>query len=253
MKRALILGGSSGMGKATVAKLAPHYDEIVIVHRDRKLDSQKLAGFVKEMEALHSAKIPTHNIDATDKVKVADVIATVKDGGSFQMVLHAVTRGNLGKLDPLENGLKAEDLHLTMDSMCMNVQLWNSHLLQHGLLEEDSRFITLTSEGSTRYWPGYGAVALAKSALETLTKYLAVEMSKYGVRYNCVFAGVTETPSLRLIPNVGDLIEFTKQRNPYGRLTQPEDVANAIYLLTLPEASWINGALIHVDGGEHLV
>ena len=48
------------------------------------------------------------------------------------------------------------------------------------------------------------------------------------------------------------MVDSAVARNPLGRLTTPEDVANAVFLLTRPEASWINGALLHVDGGEHI-
>ncbi|MEQ8240497.1 MAG: SDR family oxidoreductase [Cyclobacteriaceae bacterium] len=56
-----------------------------------------------------------------------------------------------------------------------------------------------------------------------------------------------------MIPNSDKLIKESIERNPYKRLTTPEDVANVVYLLCKPEADWINGTLIHVDGGEHLV
>lgn len=251
-KRALILGGSSGIGKATTKKLSITFDEIVIIYRDRKRGVANLEGFLKSLSAESKCVFHSLNIDATDKIKVEEAIRTFK--GSFDLVLHAITRGNLGSMNiATENPLKQEDLQLTMDAMCFNVQLWNRLLLQHNLLNHGCRFITLTSEGSTRSWSGYGAVGMAKSALETLTKYLAVEMSTHGITYNCLHAGVTDTPSLRLIPNHSELVEATKSRNPYKRLTQPEDVADAVYLLTLPEANWINGAIIHVDGGEHLV
>ena len=86
-----------------------------------------------------------------------------------------------------------------------------------------------------------------------MCKYLAVELAPKGIRINVLQAGVTDTPSLRMIPGVDQLITSTQQRNPLGRLTMPEDVANMVYLLTLPEADWVNGSLIHVDGGEHLI
>ncbi len=251
-KRALILGGSSGIGKATVKKLAMSFDEILVVHRDRKQGTADLNSFIEIISASTSCKIISFNFDATNK---ASAEAMIKDSlGTFQLVLHAITRGNLGSLDSKnDDHLRNDDLQLTMDAMCFNVQMWNELLISKNLLAAGSRFITLTSEGSSRVWSGYGAVAMAKSALETLTKYLAVEMSAYGIRYNCIHAGVTDTPSLRLIPGHEGLIEFTKNRNPYKRLTLPEDVANAIYLLSKPEADWINGSIIHVDGGEHLV
>ena len=68
----------------------------------------------------------------------------------------------------------------------------------------------------------------------------------------CVpFFTKTETPSLKKIPGSNKLVQFAHDANPLGRITMPEDVANVIYLLCSKEASWINGALIHVDGGEH--
>ena len=252
IKRALILGGSSGIGKATAKKVAASFDEIIIVHRDRKQGVSELHQFTDEISSTCNCTFKTFNIDATEKEKALEVVSN--DTEPFQLVLHAITRGNLGSLDiTSDKPLRSDDLKLTMDAMCFNVQMWNEILVSSKLLTSESRFITLTSEGSTRSWPGYGAVGMAKSSLETLTKYLAVEMSSHGIRYNCIHAGVTDTPSLRLIPSYNELVDFTKKRNPYKRLTKPEDVANAIYLLIQPEASWINGAVIHVDGGEHLV
>jgi enoyl-[acyl-carrier-protein] reductase (NADH) len=97
----------------------------------------------------------------------------------------------------------------------------------------------------------YAAVSIAKASLQSLVTYMAVELSKYGLRTNLIQAGVTETPSLKRIPGSEKLIGFAKKRNPMGRITQPADVANVIYLLCMDESAWINGSLIHVDGGEH--
>ena len=80
---------------------------------------------------------------------------------------------------------------------------------------------------------------------------MAVEYSKYGINTNVIQAGITDTFSLRKIPGHDKLIEMATARNPYGRITQPGDVAGVVYLLCTDEAAWINGAVIHVDGGEH--
>jgi NAD(P)-dependent dehydrogenase (short-subunit alcohol dehydrogenase family) len=110
----------------------------------------------------------------------------------------------------------------------------------------------MTSEGNEVAWKGYAAVAAAKVALESVSRSIAVEMAHFGIRSNIVQAGVTDTPALRLIPGNDHLKAQARTRNPFGRLTTPEDVANVIYLLSLPEAAWINGAIIRVDGGEHI-
>ena len=72
------------------------------------------------------------------------------------------------------------------------------------------------------------------------------------MRCNVIQAGVTETPALAAIPGSAVLKAQARLRNPFGRLTTPRDVANAIYLLSLDDAAWINGELIRVDGGEHI-
>ncbi len=87
---------------------------------------------------------------------------------------------------------------------------------------------------------------------ESISRAIAVEMAPYGIRANVVQAGVTDTPALRLIPGNAHLKAAARRRNPFRRLTTPEDVARVIHLLCLPEAAWINGEVIRVDGGEHV-
>ena len=128
---------------------------------------------------------------------------------------------------------------------------WVRAILEAQLFQEDARVIGLTSEGAHKYWPGYAAVSMAKATLESLCTYMAVEFSKYGIKTNLIQAGITETPSLKKIEGSETLIKFASERNPLGRITRPEDVANVIYLLCKDEAAWINGSVIHVDGGEH--
>ena len=128
---------------------------------------------------------------------------------------------------------------------------WTRSLLIEDLFYKDAAIIGLTSEGAHRYWEGYAAVSVAKASLESLSTYMAVEFGRYGLRTNLIQAGVTATPSLKRIPGSEKLLEMTIKRNPMGRMTMPEDVANVIYLLCKDEAFWINGSVIHVDGGEH--
>jgi enoyl-[acyl-carrier-protein] reductase (NADH) len=128
---------------------------------------------------------------------------------------------------------------------------WARVLLKEELFETDARVIGLTSDGAHKYWEGYAAVSIAKASLESLATYMAVELSKFGVKTNLIQAGITATSSLKKIPGSDKLIKHAKEKNPSGRITEPEDVANVIYLLCTKEATWINGSLIHVDGGEH--
>jgi NAD(P)-dependent dehydrogenase (short-subunit alcohol dehydrogenase family) len=148
--------------------------------------------------------------------------------------------------------IEEEDLQQTIHAMGTSLLGWVQDVQRRGLFAPDARVVGLTSEGNEVAWKGYAAVAAAKVALESLSRAIAVEMAPYGIRSNIVQAGVTDTPALRLIPGNAHLKAAARRRNPFGRLTTPEDVARVIHLLCLPEAAWINGEVIRVDGGEHV-
>ncbi|MDP2470213.1 MAG: SDR family oxidoreductase [Candidatus Palauibacterales bacterium] len=148
--------------------------------------------------------------------------------------------------------LEDEDMVRTVYAMGTSLLTWTQDVRARGLFASDARVLGMTSEGNEVAWKGYAAVAAAKVALESVSRSIAVEMAHFGIRSNIVQAGVTDTPALRLIPGSDHLKAQARSRNPFGRLTTPQDVANVIYLLSLPESAWINGAVIRVDGGEHI-
>jgi NAD(P)-dependent dehydrogenase (short-subunit alcohol dehydrogenase family) len=129
---------------------------------------------------------------------------------------------------------------------------WVQDLHRIGLFADDARVLGMTSEGNTVAWKGYAAVAAAKVALESVSRAIAVEYAPYGIRSNIIQAGVTPTPALKLIPGSAAMVATAERRNPFGRTTTPEAVADFIALMCLDEAAWVNGALIRVDGGEHI-
>ena len=175
---------------------------------------------------------------------VADAVARALDRG-------AVALGPLRPPAPGAALLDDEDVARTVYAMGTSLLTWTQRLFAERLFANDARVIALTSEGNTVAWRGYAAVAAAKCALESVCRAIAVEFGPHGIRANVVQAGVTDTPALRLIPGGAQMRATAMLRNPLGRLTTPEDVANAIVLLARDEARWINGALLHVDGGEH--
>lgn len=252
-KWALIIGGSSGIGLATVKKLADNSFRVIVAHRDRRSTAEVFQKEVKK----YGDKIIPMNFDAINPEKIAENLETIKNKigeERIDLMVHSLSRGNLKPLFACESPtLSDQDMILTMESMAMNFLTWSREIVRNKLFSEKARIISLTSAGSEKAWEGYAAVGVAKAALETISKYMAVELAPFGIRVNTINAGVTDTPSLKAIPGSEKLKEKAKANNPFKRITRPEDVANAIYLLTLPEADWVNGSLIHVDGGEHLV
>ncbi|MFH1186408.1 MAG: SDR family oxidoreductase [Chloroflexota bacterium] len=112
--------------------------------------------------------------------------------------------------------------------------------------------VSLTSIGSTRVLPDYVAVGASKAALESLTRYLGVELISKNINVNAVSPGVVETDALRHFASSGGqeaIIQRFVDRVPAGRLVQPEDVAGVVAFLCTSAARMIVGQTILVDGG----
>ncbi len=145
-----------------------------------------------------------------------------------------------------------EDMARTIYSMGTSLLTWTQKLSTAQMFTADARVLGLTSEGNTVAWRGYAAVSAAKVALESVSRSIAVEFASQGIRSNIIQAGVTDTKALQAIPGSGRMKSVAKLKNPFKRLTTPEDVADVVFLLSRDEAQWINGALIRVDGGEQI-
>jgi enoyl-[acyl-carrier protein] reductase III len=254
---AIILGGSSGFGLAAVEKLAAHGMNIAVLYRETGAADRLLKERYAGTAADAGVRIDGYNLNALDPASRESFLqqfgARAGRKQSVRLLLHSIARGNLKPLVGMPDAdvLTVEDIRFTTYAMSTSLLDWARLLLKEGHFQPDARIIGLTSEGAHKYWEGYAAVSIAKSTLESLVTYMAVELAKYGLKTNLIQAGISATPSLRKIPDSDRLLELATRRNPLGRTTKPEDVAGAIYLLCLDEASWINGSIIPVDGGEH--
>jgi len=264
---AIILGGSSGFGLAAVEKLAAHGMNIAALYRETSAAERSIKEKFSSIAAAADIIIDTYNLNALDPASRTSFLqqfaARTGRKHSVRLLLHSIARGNLkplmgapetGPISPAEDDpsiLTVDDIRFTTYAMSTSLLDWARLLLSEGHFQADARIIGLTSEGAHKYWDGYAAVSIAKSTLESLVTYMAVELARYGLKTNLIQAGISDTPSLKKIPASEELLELATRRNPLGRTTRPEDVANVIYLLCMEEASWINGSIIPVDGGEH--
>ena len=135
---------------------------------------------------------------------------------------------------------------------CMEINAFALALLpQHAAprMKDGGRIVAMSSLGAYRAIPNYGFVGASKAALESLVRSLAQELGPRGIRVNTVNAGVVDTDALGYFPNREALLAEYAARTPAGPVLTPADVANAIYLLCLPEAAMINGTTLFVDGG----
>jgi enoyl-[acyl-carrier protein] reductase III len=259
---ALILGASSGFGAACGLALARAGYPIVGVHLDLRGTIAK-ANQVRDEIAETGVPVTFHNVNAADEDKRHAVVEATKTlfderramgkDPFVAVLLHSLAFGTtlsyIGQT-PDEREVSQKQLEMTADVMAHSLVYWTRDLHHAGLLANGSRIFAMTSEGAHRAVSTYGPVSAAKAALEAHVRQLALELIQQGITVNAIRAGVTDTPALRRIPGHEELRRVAEERNPGGRLTQPEDVGEALVALASPRLYWMTGNTIGIDGGE---
>jgi len=254
---ALILGSSSGFGEAVALELARLGHNIFGVHLDRRAGMAHVEEITAKIRAAGRETL-YFNANASDAEKRKEVIARIqeqfqKTPGTVRVLLHSLAFGTLLPLAGSESDVSQAQMDMTADVMGHSLVYWTQDLVREGLMVSGGRIYAMTSSGGTRVMPSYGSVSAAKAILESHIRQLAMELAPKGITANAIRAGVTDTPALRKIPGSEKIIASALARNPYGRLTTPQDVAAAIGVLAQPGTYWVTGNTIGVDGGEDIV
>lgn len=246
-KIALITGASRGIGRAIALELARCGADIVINYlRKQSAASQTVA----DIEALGRRAVAV-------KANLADSAAIE---GMFDQVEAVFGRcdilvGNAAAGIP-RPVLEITDKHWdwTMDVNARSILRCARRAVPLMQKQGWGRIITITSQGSTRVIPNYGVTGLSKAAIESLTRYLAVELAGRGIVVNAVSPGVVETGALQHFPiNVQATIAEVARRTPAGRIVTPAEVAGLVAFLCTDAAAMIVGQTLVMDGGLTLL
>jgi len=238
-KTALVTGASRGIGHAIATKLAIEGCDVALMyynsHDEADALSKKIGEFGRRAIAIQcNVASPESIAEAFDELRK-----------TFSRLDVVVSNAASGVLKP------ALEMSLKHWRWCMETNALALQMLAQAAVPmmDGGRIIALSSLGASRALPNYGFIGASKAALEALVRALAQELGPRRIRVNAISAGVVNTDALQYFPNREQVLTEFLRRNPAQRELKTEDVANAVYLLCLPESEMISGQTIVVDGG----
>ncbi len=238
----LLTGASRGIGHATVKRFSAAGWKVLTVSRQAFSEHCPWEGGAEshvQMDLADIAKLPAAIEELRDRLPGGKLDALVNNAG-------------ISPKGPGGSRLGVLGTDLTTLQQVYNVNLFSVMLLAKGFFNElkaaQGSIVNVTSIAGSRVHPFAGmAYATSKAALAALTREMASEFGAHGIRVNAIAPGEIDTAILS--PGTSEIVE---REIPMHRLGKPEEVASTIYFLCTPTSSYVNGAEIHINGGQHV-
>jgi enoyl-[acyl-carrier protein] reductase III len=239
-KSVLVTGGSRGIGKAIALRFAD-------------LGAAKVAvGYLRNDRAAEETAAELRTLGADPSLVRGNVASDrvaqqVEELGALDVLVHNAATG------VIRPALEVEEKHWDWTLRANSRALLSLTRAAAPAMEPGSSIVGISSLGATRVLENYVLVGTSKAALESLVRYLAVELAPRGIRVNAVSAGLIETEALAHFPNREQMLAAARERTPAGRMVGPADVADAVCFLCSPQAEMVRGQTLIVDGGYSLL
>jgi len=245
-KRILVTGGGTGLGKAMSGRLLQLGAGVVLCGRRGSV----LEDTAKELMAAHGGSVTTHAVDIRDAEAVETMIESVFAAGPLDGLVNNAAGNFISR---------TEDLSTRGFNAVSDIVFRGTFYVTQSV---GKRWIAAKHPGAvvsivvTWVWTGSPFVvpsAMSKAGVDAMTKSLAVEWGRYGIRFNAIAPGVipTEGATKRLRPGDAHEKEIAA-RNPLKRVGTQAELANLAAVLLCDECGWINGQTIALDGGDWL-
>ena len=258
-KHALITGSSRGIGRGIALKLAENGVKIAINYYKNKEAATDALSKIRERGSDGLAI----QADVSCPEEIHRMFNQVqREFGGLDIFVHNARPDLAGFYQrPME--ITVDQWHMAVDSQAQAFLLGAQEAA--GLMPDGSRIIAITYApgGHTGSWQPWVAMGASKAALESLVRYFAVALGPRGITVNGISPGgifgppnIIEGSVLRVLPKeVQDAIQAWHESGwtPMRRLGTPEDIGNAVLLLSMEEASFITGQILHVDGGASIM
>lgn len=237
---ALVTGGSRGIGKAIVCRLAESGAKVAFVYQSNRDAADKLAA---EQTALGREVIGIQ-ADVSKKAEVDAVVEQVIAKWSKVDIL--VNNAGIIRDKPIL-AMSSEEWQQVIDTNLTSVFNFCQSVVRPMMGARYGRIVNMSSVAAECSNPGQANYAASKAGIEGFSRCMAVEYAKRGITVNCVAPGFIETDMTTAVVNAaGDKI---KAAIPVKRLGQPEDIANAVCFFCTEESGYITGQVLKVDGG----
>ncbi|HQY93352.1 SDR family oxidoreductase [Caldilinea sp.] len=245
-KCAIITGGGRGIGRGIVLALAARGCHVAINYFRHRTEAEQTAADAAQF-GVKAIVVKAHVGREEEIQALVRESATVL--GSVDIFVGNAASGILKPITAID--LKAWEwtVNINARSILVGVQAALPYMRQQGW----GRILTVTSIGSRRVFPEYGVVGVSKAAIESMTRYLAVELAPENIIANCISPGVVITGALDFFPRKEEMIAYAEANTPAGRLVTPADVGEVAAWLCSDAARMIVGQTIEVDGGYSLL
>ncbi|MDO5087065.1 MAG: 3-oxoacyl-ACP reductase FabG [Comamonadaceae bacterium] len=238
---ALVTGASRGIGAAIAQALAARGVKVI-----GTATSDSGAAKITEALAAHpgcrGATLDVNNAAAVDAL----IDAIVKEHGALHVLVNnaGITR------DMLAMRLKDEDWDAVLDTNLKAVFRMSRAVMRPMMKQRYGRIVNITSVVGAAGNPGQANYAAAKAGVAGMTRALARELASRAITVNCVAPGFIATDMTAALPEEQQKALATQI--PLGRMGEPQDIAEAVAFLASPQAGYITGQELHVNGGMHM-
>lgn len=246
----VITGATRGIGKAILYKFAQNGADIAFTYNKSDEVAKEI---VREVGSTYGVNIKAYPLNILEPEQFSGLFSQIDE--DFKRVDYFISnaiiygKSVVGGFAPFMR-LKPKGLNniytATVLAFVVGAQEAAKRMKEIG----GGSIITLSSTGNIVYMPNYAGHANAKSAVETIVKYAAIELGEFNIRVNALSGGPIDTDALKAFPDYEIIKAKVEERSPLGRMGTPQDLAGAAYFLCDDkESAWLTGQTIIIDGG----
>jgi NAD(P)-dependent dehydrogenase (short-subunit alcohol dehydrogenase family) len=229
-KVAIITGGESGIGAAAARQLSERGADVIVAG----LNAGGVPGGIE--------------CDVADRDTPDLLVQTALDRhGRIDILVNSAGVALMARAEEIERADWQRVVNINLTGLFFVTQAVGRVMIEHG----GGAIVNLASMAGLAGMPDHAAYVATKHAVVGLTKSLAIEWARFGVRVNCLCPGLTDTEIVRnATRHAPEVLEERARRNVMQRLATPDEQASMITFLVSPEASYVNGMVANVDGGN---